>query len=166
MLAICCQCLKARSKSRYIQSVFVWIQTPECFASSYPKPRNFMHSSSINHDYRLRPSSRACRSSSAPPPPPPGGPPPPPPMASATRPSGTAFFWRPEGVSPICKRRKISQQTHWVHIHEATVCTRRHTACPKSTPISSSTSFTTSSPSSSSSKPVTSSIASSIISCL
>ena len=42
---------------------------------------------------------------------------------------------------------------------------RIHTACPKSTPISSNTSFTTSSPSSSSSSPVTSSIASSIISC-
>lgn len=52
--------------------------------------------------YRLRLSSLACRSSSSalPPPPPPPPPRPPLPTASATRPSETTFFWRPEGVSP------------------------------------------------------------------
>lgn len=44
--------------------------------------------------YRRKLSSRACKSSSSLPLPP---------IASATRPSGTAFFCKPDGVSPIYK---------------------------------------------------------------
>lgn len=96
--------------------------------------------------YRLKLSRRACRSSS---------PASPPPTACATRPSGTAAFWIPVGVSPSCEVVSMSPNR----------IVARLTAAPRSMPNSSMTWLTTSSLSSSSSAPMASSTASSIISC-